>query len=318
MADLVVKTNRLNTATQNLSLSEIRLMQLAIVDARETGKGLSTDKPLTISASRYAEAFNVTRQTAYEAILKAEKTLFDRRFSFLDTDNRMVKSRWVQRVKYLDDEASIEVILTFDVVNEVTRIDGYEQFFTQYLLEQTATLKSAYSVRLYELLVQWKTARKTPVFDIEVFREQLGVNSTDYERVYDFKKNVLDVAVKEINEKTDIQTSYDQVKRGRKIIGFKFVIKEKPKKTENNQRDPNTSDMFMIDGLTDKQLWRISRHKEFISTYSSLAKGDAGKSWSAYSDFIVGEIKKDASKFSKKRPIREYLDGSEEDYDFSR
>ena len=318
MADLVVKTNRLNTATQNLSLSEIRLMQLAIVDARETGKGLSTDKPLTISASRYAEAFNVTRQTAYEAILKAEKTLFDRRFSFLDTDNRMVKSRWVQRVKYLDDEASIEVILTFDVVNEVTRIDGYEQFFTQYLLEQTATLKSAYSVRLYELLVQWKTARKTPVFDIEVFREQLGVNPTDYERVYDFKKNVLDVAVKEINEKTDIQTSYDQVKRGRKIIGFKFVIKEKPKKTENNQRDPNTSDMFMIDGLTDKQLWRISRHKEFISTYSSLAKGDAGKSWSAYSDFIVGEIKKDASKFSKKRPIREYLDGSEEDYDFSR
>ena len=318
MADLVVKTNRLNTATQNLSLSEIRLMQLAIVDARETGKGLSTDKPLTISASRYAEAFNVTRQTAYEAILKAEKTLFDRRFSFLDTDNRMVKSRWVQRVKYLDDEASIEVILTFDVVNEVTRIDGYEQFFTQYLLEQTATLKSAYSVRLYELLVQWKTARKTPVFDIEVFREQFGVNSTDYERVYDFKKNVLDVAVKEINEKTDIQTSYDQVKRGRKIIGFKFVIKEKPKKTENNQRDPNTSDMFMIDGLTDKQLWRISRHKEFISTYSSLAKGDAGKSWSAYSDFIVDEIKKDASKFSKKRPIREYLDGSEEDYDFSR
>jgi plasmid replication initiation protein len=318
MADLVVKTNRLNTATQNLSLSEIRLMQLAIVDARETGKGLSTDKPLTISASRYAEAFNVTRQTAYEAILKAEKTLFDRRFSFLDTDNRMVKSRWVQRVKYLDDEASIEVILTFDVVNEVTRIDGYEQFFTQYLLEQTATLKSAYSVRLYELLVQWKTARKTPVFDIEVFREQLGVNPTDYERVYDFKKNVLDVAVKEINEKTDIQTSYDQVKRGRKIIGFKFVIKEKPKKTENNQRDPNTSDMFMIDGLTDKQLWRISRHKEFISTYGSLAKGDAGKSWSAYSDFIVDEIKKDASKFSKKRPIREYLDGSEEDYDFSR
>ena len=318
MADLVVKTNRLNTATQNLSLSEIRLMQLAIVDARETGKGLSTDKPLTISASRYAEAFNVTRQTAYEAILKAEKTLFDRRFSFLDTDNRMVKSRWVQRVKYLDDEASIEVILTFDVVNEVTRIDGYEQFFTQYLLEQTATLKSAYSVRLYELLVQWKTARKTPVFDIEVFREQLGVNSTDYERVYDFKKNVLDVAVKEINEKTDIQTSYDQVKRGRKIIGFKFVIKEKPKKTENNQRDPNTSDMFMIDGLTDKQLWRISRHKEFISTYSSLAKGDAGKSWSAYSDFIVDEIKKDASKFSKNRPIRKYLYGSEDDYDFSR
>jgi len=318
MSNLVVKTNRLNTVTQNLSLTEVRIMQLAIVDARETGKGLSTDKPLTISASRYAEAFGVSRQSAYEAILKAEKSLFDRRFSFLDDDDKMVKSRWVQRVKYLDDEASIEVILTYDVVKEVTRIDGYEQFFTQYLLEQTAHMNSAYSVRLYELLVQWKTAKKTPVFELQQFREQLGVENNEYQRMYDFKNRVLDVAVKEINEKTDIQTSYDQVKRGRKIIGFKFVIKEKPKKTENNQRDPNTSDMFMIDGLTDKQLWRISRHKEFISTYSSLAKGDAGKSWSAYSDFIVDEIKKDASKFSKKRPIREYLDGSEEDYDFSR
>ena len=318
MSNLVVKTNRLNTVTQNLSLTEVRIMQLAIVDARETGKGLSTDKPLTISASRYAEAFGVSRQSAYEAILKAEKSLFDRRFSFLDDDDKMVKSRWVQRVKYLDDEASIEVILTYDVVKEVTRIDGYEQFFTQYLLEQTAHMNSAYSVRLYELLVQWKTAKKTPVFELQQFREQLGVENNEYQRMYDFKNRVLDVAVKEINEKTDIQTSYDQVKRGRKIIGFKFVIKEKPKKTENNQRDPNTSDMFMIDGLTDKQLWRISRHKEFISTYSSLAKGDAGKNWTAYSDFIVGEIKKDASKFSKKRPIREYLDGSEEDYDFSR
>ena len=72
------------------------------------------------------------------------------------------------------------------------------------------------------------------------------------------------------------------------------------------------------DDIFDKQLWLISRHKEFISTYSSLARGDAGKNWTAYSDFIVSEIKKDASKFSKKRPIREYLDGNEEDYDFSR
>ena len=72
------------------------------------------------------------------------------------------------------------------------------------------------------------------------------------------------------------------------------------------------------DDIFDKQLWLISRHKEFISTYSGLAKGDAGKSWLAYSDFIIDEIKKDASKFSKKRPIREYLDGSEEEYDFSR
>ncbi|MGP4925496.1 replication initiation protein RepM, partial [Psychrobacter faecalis] len=249
MSNLVVKTNRLNTATQNLSLTEVRIMQLAIVDARETGLGLTSDSPLTISSSRYAEAFGVTRQTAYEVILKAEKTLFDRRFSFLDDDDKMVKSRWVQRVKYLDDEASIEVILTYDVVKEVTRIDGYEQFFTQYLLEQTAHMNSAYSVRLYELLVQWKTAKKTPVFNIEVFREQLGVEPTEYNRIYDFKKNVVDLAVNEINQKTDLKVSYEQKKKGRKIVGFEFAVltnKKTNKKEVGIERDANTADMFTI------------------------------------------------------------------------
>ena len=37
-SDLVVKTNQLNSAIQNLTLPELRIVQLAIVDARETGK----------------------------------------------------------------------------------------------------------------------------------------------------------------------------------------------------------------------------------------------------------------------------------------
>lgn len=319
MTDMVVKTNRLNTATQNLSLTEVRILQLAIVDARETGLGLTSDSPLTISSSRYAKAFDVSRQTAYEAILNAEKTLFERRFSFRDADERMVKSRWVQRVKYLDDEASIEVILTYDVVNEITRIDGYEQFFTQYLLEQTASMNSAYSVRLYELLVQWKSAKKTPIFELREFREQLGVEPSEYNRMYDFKHRVLDVGIKEINETSDLNISYENVKKGRKIIGFKFKVLEKDKKEKqsNIERDDANGDMFTIDGLSDKQLKRIVLHKGFISTYGSLATGDNGRDWKLFTEFMVNEIKKDPSKFSRKKPIREYLNGKDDDYQYA-
>ena len=312
MSNLVVKTNRLNTATQNLSLTEVRIMQLAIVDARETGLGLTSDSPLTISSSRYAEAFGVSRQSAYEAILKAEKTLFDRRFSFLDDDDKMVKSRWVQRVKYLDDEASIEVILTYDVVKEVTRIDGYEQFFTQYLLEQTAHMNSAYSVRLYELLIQWKTAKKTPVLELQQFREQLGVENDEYQRMYDFKNRVLDVAVKEINEVTDLKVSYKQKKKGRRIIGFEFAVltNKKTNKIEANvKRDSDTADMFTVEGLNDNQLGRITRNKQFIADYNHLVSSTspAGQNPKAWEFEMINRLKKDASQF-KKRPIKEYLE----------
>ena len=51
MNNLVVKSNRLNTAIQNLSLVEIRLIQLAVIDSRETQTGLTSDDPCAYQLS---------------------------------------------------------------------------------------------------------------------------------------------------------------------------------------------------------------------------------------------------------------------------
>ena len=284
--DLVVKSNRLNSAIQNLTLPELRIIQLAIVDARETGKGLSTDTPLRIDGLRYAEAFNTTRQNGYIRMKEAEDTLFNRRFSFVDSEGKLVKSRWIQRVRYLDDEGAIELAFTMDVVKAITRLDGAEEFFTQYLLTQTANLNSVYSVRLYELLVQWKAAVKTPTFDLVTFRQQLGLADNEYKLMGNFKMRVLDVAVNEINEKTDLTVSYTQEKRGRTITGFKFTVrtKDKPKDAIIHQRDPHTIDAFtgqtdtesknipswQLKGLSDAQIKKIGVYKqEFIDANTS-------------------------------------------------
>lgn len=320
-SDLVVKTNHLNTVLQNLTLAEIHIIQLAIVDARETGTGLSTNKPLRISAMRYSEAFNTTRQNAYKRLKEAQETLFNRRFSFLSDKGNKVVSRWVQQVEYINNEGAIEIVFTKAVVDGITRIDGAVDFFTEYLLKQTATMDSNYSVRLYELLVQWKKAKSTPVFDLEKFRGQLGLGVNEYKRMYDFKQRVLDVGVKEINEKSNLKVSYEQKKDGRRIVGFKFKVLEKQ---ENGDRkvdfkqhgELNNGDMFNLNGLSYKQLIRITRHKEFISSYAYLAKGEAGRDWDKFSEFMANEIKKDPGKFSKKRPIKEYLNGKLEDYQY--
>ena len=245
-SDLVVKSNRLNMAIQNLTLPELRIVQLAIVDARETGKGLSSDMPLRIDAMRYAQAFDTSRQNAYVRMKEAEDTLFNRRFSFVDSEGKLVKSRWIQRVRYLDDEGAIEIVFTTDVVKGITRLDGAEEFFTQYLLSQTANLKSVYAVRLYELLTQWKTAAKTPVFELSLFRGQMGLDDSEYRDMSNFKKRVLDLAVNEINEKTDLTVSYTQEKKGRLIHGFKFTVKQKQaqkpsKNARIDDKDPITS-----------------------------------------------------------------------------
>lgn len=72
--------------------------------------------------------------------------------------------------------------------------------------------------------------------NIVLQRSTIIGNST----IYDFKKYVLDHAVKEINKVADLKVSYEQEKKGRKIIGFKFKVLQdnKPKKTGDSQRDP--------------------------------------------------------------------------------
>ena len=309
MNNKVVKSHRIITALQNLSLTEMRLIQLAIIDAREQEAGLQTNKPLKIHAKRYAEAFDVQIDTAYKILAEAGKTLRSRYFKFINYRENEVETNWVQQVEYIKKEARIEIIFTVAVVDEITRLSSH---FTQYDLEFIATLNSIYSVRLYELIVKWLSARQTDVFDYEILRGQLGIGVNEYQRMTDFKKRVLDLAVNEINEKTDIKVSYSQEKNGTKIVGFKFKVNKKAQKTANTksiERDANTADMFMIEGLTDKQLGRITRSPQFIKDYSDRisASSDINRDMNLWSTHFIQELKKDATKFSK-RSIKEYLD----------
>jgi len=287
--NLVVKTNQLNTALQTLSKVEIRMIQLAIVDARETNTGLDTNTPLKLDALRYAEMFGGTRQNAYDAMKRAEETLFNRRFTYLDDSGTPIKSRWLQQVRYLDGEGVIELVFTLAVVNGISRIDGLEQFFTSYLLEQTTRLNSVYSVRLYELLVQWKKAKKTPCFELERFRGQMGVGVDEYAKMSDFKRRVLDLAVEEINNNTDIKVSYEQEKKGKKIIGFKFKVFEKPKKNDRSDatRDEDTPDIFHK--LTDKQINTFGAKLAADSKFGSIY-GKPGESLVAFENRIKQEL----------------------------
>ena len=310
--NLVVKTNQLNQALQTLSLAEVRIIQLAIVDARETATGLSTDKPLRIDATRYAEVFGTTRQNGYKRMKEAEETLFNRRFTYLDDNGKPIKSRWLQQVQYHDGEGAIDLVFTLAVVEGISRINGLEQFFTSYLLEQTTQFDSVYSVRLYEILTQWRAAKKTPCFQLEVFRNQMGLGINEYKRMNDFKKRVLDLATDEINEKSDLKVKYENVKQGRTIIGFKFTVHENPKaKTDkaDKLRDVDTADMFTIEGLNDKQLGRIVRNPAFMAEYNHLVTptSPAGQSQQGWEFEMINRLKKDASQF-KKRPIRDYLE----------
>ncbi|MDV2456636.1 RepB family plasmid replication initiator protein [Acinetobacter baumannii] len=240
MSKLVVKDNALMNASYNLDLVEQRLILLAIVEARESGKGINANDPLTVHAESYINQFGVARQTAYQALKDACDDLFARQFSYQEINERgnteNVRSRWVSEVRYVDAEATVKLIFAPIVIPLITRL---EERFTQYEMKQISELSTGYAIRLYELLICWRTTGKTPIIELADFRQKMGVLDAEYQRMYDLKKYVLEPSLKQINEHTDITASYEQHKKGRTITGFSFKFKQK-KKTE--AETPKNSD----------------------------------------------------------------------------
>lgn len=249
---VVKKSNALINATYSITLAEQRVVLLAAAKADGDPEEL---KQTYVHARDYAEQYKVTLNTAYEALHDASRHLFERRFSYqrLTEKGRLrdVVSRWVSKVEYGESEGLVKISFSDDVLPLLSDLQAR---FTYYELEQIAELPSIHAVRLYELLIAWRSTGKTPIIAIDDFRHRLGVGVDEYPRMSDFKRWVLDYAIAQIDKHTDIKASYKQHKRGRSISGFEFSFSLKQR-----GRDPNTVDW--LNGKPDAGRKTISKSK---------------------------------------------------------
>ena len=306
---LVVKDNSLINASYSLGLVEQRIMLLAIVEARETGQGIDTDTFLEVHAQHYADRFDIDVNNAYSMLSEATQTLFNRQVTYTVHDEKRNKPekrvvRWVSGISYVEGAGVVKLRFAPEVVPLITRL---EKNFTSYELEQVKSLNT-YATRLYEILVSWRSVGKVTI-TLEELRNNLGLID-EYSRLEAFKRRVLDLAITQINQHTDITAEYEQHKQGRAITGFTFKFKVKKDKVKITAKiETDKSDMFTVEGLNDKQLGRITRNKQFIADYNHLVSSTspAGQDPKAWEFEMINRLKKDVSQF-KKRPIRDYLE----------
>lgn len=276
-SELVVKDNALINASYTLGLVEQRLILLAIVVIREHTHNMQLDyiafnKPITITAESYINAFGVAPSTAYETLKDACKSLFSRQFSYHEPREKgkvaYKTTRWVSDIAYIDNSATVEFTFAPAVLPLIVHL---EKHLTSYELKQVANLTSGYAIRLYELLISWRSVGKTPEMDLLEFRKKMGVLESEYPRIDNLKRVVLESAIKQINKHTDISVTYEQHKTGRSITGFSFKFKQKQKKESQTieHKDPNTPDLFF--NMTEAQLNTFSAKLAEIPEVANMA-----------------------------------------------
>jgi len=219
---LVTKSNHLIEAGYRLSLNEQRLVLIAIskLDGR---KPMPRDNDFTITTQEFSSMFNVPIKQAYESLENAASRLYERDIKAYDGKYKTrERFRWVDGVKYWDGEGKVTLSFSNKIVPYLTLLHTQ---LTSYDLKQISNLNSSYAIRFYELMIQFKSTRERWI-KLDTLKERLELQN-QYSRFFDFKKRIIDPAIIEINNTTNLIVSWNTVKKGRVITGLMFIIKEK-------------------------------------------------------------------------------------------
>ena len=300
----VVMQNRIEQCFHKMTLDEKRLLILASPTARMIDA--SEKDAIEITAEQFANECGIKVSSAYKQLEVASKNLLNRSFSYINERGKRVGVTWVIRAVY--EDGYISVCFPDEVLIMLKAFDASNPF-TKYKKENVLLLKGEYSIDLYHIAKKYE-GMSTFQMTLEDYKLELGLPKS-YNRINNLKARALEPAIDEINEKTDINITYENIKRGRTVTGLKFTVKPKakPKKALEEKRDPHTADMFTVEGLNDKQLGRIVRNPAFITDYNHLVTptSPAGQTAQGWEFEMINRLKKDASQF-KKRPIKEYLE----------
>ena len=128
-------------------------------------------------------------------------------------------------------DASIAgAVCTYSYSNKMRQLLYRPEMYGRLNMQVQARFKSSYGLVLYENCVRYQNIQETPWFDMMVFRKLMGVDETKYAVFKDFRKRVIDIALKEVNEHSGLQVEYLLKKVGRTPVAIKFRVESGYKK----------------------------------------------------------------------------------------
>lgn len=138
-----------------------------------------------------------------------------------DADDTIVLMRWLSDVEIKRGRGTVTV--QFDKKMAPYLLQIKDGCFTQYKLIDVLPMKSQYSLRLYELIKSHNGQGKWEI-TVEELRKLLFVDANTYSKYEDFRRRILDTAILEICNFTDLIVAYEPKRRDRKIYSLTFEM----------------------------------------------------------------------------------------------
>ena len=217
----VVKGNDIiQKARYDLGLAEIKAFSFIVSKIKPADAAFSE---YTFTINEYCKVLGIKTNNGknIQNVKKSLKSLVDKSFYLTLESGTETTISWLNKVWIDKGSGKIRVRLDEDLQKYVT---GLYTNYTQYELLCTLPMRSTYSIRIYELLKSYAFT-KHHNFELEQLKKTLGCEH--YTRFPDFRRKVIEVAVKEINQYTDLEVSWRPITKGKKVIEIDFSIKQR-------------------------------------------------------------------------------------------
>lgn len=211
----IIKDNQLVNASYTLTLAETRIILLCIskIDSQDS---YIPGHSFTITVDSMCSEFGIDRANAYRDLQRAVNTLYNRTIK-IDKDDDDSEMRWIGKKAYFKSKGTVEITFFAEIMPLLTSIKNR---FTSYKLKDVVNFTSIYSFRFYEALMQWKSNNELKI-SIQWIRQTMELENK-YPKLADLKKYVIDSAIKDINEFSNLDVSYTQIKDGAVVTHLLF------------------------------------------------------------------------------------------------
>lgn len=218
----IAKANEIvQRARYELSLSELKLLSY-IFSLIKPGDQVA-DRQYVFTVQEFSSILGIDEGSGknYKDVKNALKKLRDKSFWLKQEDGSEILVGWLATAEIKRGSGKVNVTLDKTLSKYLT---GLITNYTQYELLSTLPMQSTYSFRIYELLKSYAFQHEH-TFDIDELKELLMAQR--YVNFKDFRRKVIEIAVREINEYTDIEVAWDPIMKGRKVEAIHFEIDQR-------------------------------------------------------------------------------------------
>ena len=238
--NIVVKKNEFLKFKYSLSLNEQRLL-LACISKIDSRKPILPEQEFFVTVQEMSDLFDEKRDNVYRDLKIACKKL---RSAFITTTDREKDKEinWVSTVTYWKDESRVSIVFNSAVLPYLSSIT--EKFF-KYRLADVKDFQSVYSLRFYELLHQFQpNGSGSQEIEVDELRALLNLEDK-YATFGELKRSVIDKAITEINQYSNLTVSYGERKRARKVVAIQFAFETKQKVLEVEHKKQMSLEQFV-------------------------------------------------------------------------